>query len=129
MKPRTLDLILKACLICILLGFLIIFFNPIIGASILVISISVLAYTSWKAYKLLRTNPDVFKTLPESEKELSLKDLPPRLVIVLVAALIIALLGDFSIFSFNPFIDTLLLAMLLLLVAYYFLQKRKLRRQ
>jgi Na+/H+ antiporter NhaD/arsenite permease-like protein len=105
------------------------FFNMILGASILAIATVVLLFAGWKAYRLLRTDPEALKTLPESEKELSLKDLPPKLIIVLVAALIIALLGDFSVFSFNPFIDTLLLAMLLLLLAYYFLQKRKLQKK
>lgn len=129
MKPRTLDLILKACLICIVLDVPLFFFNIILGASILIIITAVLLFSGWKAWKLIRTNPDAFKTPSESEKELSLKDLPPRLIIVLVAALIIALLSSFSVFSFDPFIDAMLVVVVVLLVVYYFFQKRKLRRK
>jgi len=105
------------------------FFNLMLGTLVLAIAIAILLFTGWKAYRLIRANPDVFKTLPESEKELSLKDFPTKLIIVLVAAFIIAVIGDLNVFSFNPFMDTLLFAALLLLLAYYFLQKRRLRRK
>jgi Flp pilus assembly protein TadB len=95
----------------------------------MIIAIGVLLFSGWKAWKLIRADPDAFKALPESEKEPSLKDLSPRLIVVLVAALIILVLVQFRVFSFNPFLDTILAAVALLLTVYYFFQKRKLRKR
>ena len=95
----------------------------------MIIATGVLLFSGWKAWKLIRTDPDAFKALPESEKELSLKDLSPRLIVVLVASLIILVLVQFRIFSFNPVVDTILTAVAILLLVYYFFQKRKLRKR
>lgn len=129
MKPRTLNLILKACLVCIVLDLPLIFFNWMLGASTMIILVAVLLFSSWKAWKLMQTDPDAFKALSESEKDLSLKDLPPRLVILLVVAFIVSLLASFSVFSFNPFIDSILAGLAILLLVYYFFQKHKLRKK
>jgi len=93
------------------------------------IVIAVLLFSGWKAWKLMQTNPDAFKALSKNENELSMKDLPPRLVVLLVVMLILAILGDVSIFSFNPLIDATLATLVLLLLVYYFSQKRKLKKK
>jgi len=95
----------------------------------MIILVAVLLFSSWKAWKLMQTDPDAFKALSESEKDLSLKDLPPRLVILLVVAFIVSLLASFSVFSFNPFIDSILAGLAILLLVYYFFQKHKLRKK
>jgi len=129
MKPRTLGLILEVCLIGIVLDLPVFFFSMILGASIMIILVAVLLFSGWKVVELLRTDPDAFKALPEGEKELTLKDLPRRLVILLVVAFVVSLLASLNVFSFNPFIDTVVAALVLLLVVYYFFQKRKLRKK
>jgi len=129
MKPKTLNLIFRACLICIVLDLPLIFFNMILGASIMIIVIAILLFSGWKAWKLMRTDPTAFEALSKSEKELSLKDLSPRLIILLVALVIVASLGYFSVFSFNPFIDAILSTLVLLLLVYYFFQKHRLQKK
>jgi len=129
MKPRTLNLILKVCLIGIVLDLPLVFFNTILGASIMIILIAVLLFSGWSVWKLMRTDPTAFEALSKSEKELGLKDLPDRLIILLVVIIIIASLGYFSVFSFNPFLDIVLSSVALLLLAYYFFQKHRLRKK
>ena len=101
----------------------------ILGASIMIIVIAILLFSGWKAWKLMRTDPTAFEALSKSEKELSLKDLSPRLIILLVALVIVASLGYFSVFSFNPFIDAILSTLVLLLLVYYFFQKHRLQKK
>ena len=129
MKPKTMSLILRVCLVCVVLDLPLFFFNMILGAAIMIIAVAVLLFSMWKTWRLMRTDPDAFKALPENEKELSLKDLPPRLIIVLAATMIIATLVQFSVFSFNPLIDTILATLTLVLLVYYFFQKHKLRKK
>jgi L-asparagine transporter-like permease len=129
MKPKTLNLILKACLIGIVLDLPLVHFNMILGASIMIILTALLLFSGWEAWKLIRTNPNAFKASSEREKELSLKDLPSRLLILLIALIILASLGYFSFFSFNPLIDIILGMVTLLLLVYYFFQTHKLRKK
>lgn len=126
MKPRTISLLLRVCLLCAVLALPLMFFNMILGASILIIATAVLLLTAWKAWKLARTAPDSIRALSKSERELSIKDLPTRLVILLVAVLVIAVLAEFGAFAFNPLIDVMVTVLIVLLAVYYFLQKRRL---
>jgi hypothetical protein len=68
----------------------------------------------------LRVRPaDAFKASSEREKELSFEDLLHRLRLfcfLLVGIILIASLGYFSVFSFNPFIVDIILAVLVLLL-------------
>lgn len=129
MKLRTLNLILGACLLGIVLDLPLIFFNMTLGASIMIVLITVLLFSGWSMWKLARADPSVLETLSKGEKELGLKDLPHRLIILLIAVLIIASLGYFGVFSSNPFIDVVLSSVAILLLVYYFFQKRKLRKK
>jgi len=94
----------------------------------MIIAIAVLLFTVWEILKLMRTDPDAFRALSKSEKELSLKDLPTGLIILLVVALVVITLTEFGAFSFNPLIEVTLTALVLLLLVYYFFQKRKLQK-
>ena len=77
----------------------------------------------------MRAHPTGFESLFRSEKELSLKDLPYWLIILLVAIIIISFLGFFGVFSFYLILDVVLSALVFLLLLYYFLQKRRLRNK
>ncbi len=62
---------------------------------------------------------DAFKASSERENELSWKDLLHRLrwvCFLLVGIILIASLGYFSVFSFNPFIVDIILTVLVLLL-------------
>lgn len=129
MKPRTIDIILKVCSICVVVALLlIVFFDSIIGMSILIASIAIIVFSLLNAWKSMRADPDAFKALSKNEKELSLKDLPAGLIVLLVVASILTTLGEFRVFSLNPLVETTVIAFAVLLVVYYFFQKRRLRK-
>ncbi len=129
MKPRTIDLILKVCSICVIVALLlIVFFSTIIGVSILIAAIAVILFSLWDAWKSMRADPDAFKALSKNEKELSLKDLPAGLIVLLVVAFVGATIAEFGVFSFNPLVEAIVIAFVVLLVVYYFFQKRKLTK-
>jgi len=128
MKPKTIGLILKVCLVCAVLAFPLMFFNMILGATAMIVAVAVLLFVVWKTWKLAQSDPDAFKALSKDEKELGLKDLPAGLIVLLVVTFIIAFLGELRVFSFNPFIEIVLTALVVLLLVYYFFQKRKLRK-
>ena len=80
-----------------------------------------LAASSKSCLKIRPT--DAFKASSERENGLSWKDLLHRLRLVcflLVGIILIASLGYFSVFSFNPFIVDIILAVLVLLLLGYF---------
>jgi uncharacterized membrane protein len=124
-----LNFLLKICLVCIVLDLPVIFFNMALGAFIMVIAIAGLSFSIWKAWRLMRTDSDAFKALSKSEKELSLKDLPARLIILLVAVVVISYLGSFGLFHFDPLIDATLSILAILLLVYYFFQKRRVQKK
>lgn len=125
MKPTTLNLLLRVFLICIVLGVVVVFFNLVLGAFVIIIAILGSSFSGWKASRMLRANPDAFRDQTRLEKKLGLKGLPSWLTILLVVSLVVSNLGFFGLFSFDPLVNGSLSLLTIALLIFYFLQKRK----
>ncbi len=95
----------------------------------MVIAVAGLLFLGWKGRRMVQADPHAFEALTKKERELSLEDLPATLIIVLFAAVIISNLGFFGFLSFNPILNTVLAILTILLLVYYFLQKRRTQKQ
>ena len=129
MKPRMLNFLLRICLVTIVLDSIVIFFSSTIGVFIIVIAVAGLLFAGWESRRLMRGDLHAFEALNKKERELNLEDLPATLIIVLIAAVIISNLGFFGFLSFNPILNAMLAILTILLLVYYFLQKRRLQKQ
>ncbi len=126
-----LNFLLRICLVTIVLDSIVIFFSSTIGVFILAIAVAGLLFAGRESRRLMRGDVHAFEALSkkEKERELNLEDLPATLIIVLIAAVIISNLGFFGFLSFNPILNAMLAILTILLLVYYFLQKRRLQKQ
>jgi uncharacterized membrane protein YfcA len=85
-----------------------------------------------------RRNPELFEALrAESKKrieaararEVSLKDLPIWLVALLGIVAVVGFMGELGLLNFNPLLESLLIVLMVLFLAYYFLYKRRIRKE
>ncbi len=85
----------------------------------------------WVVWKLMHTEVgrEALDDPARGGNEISLEDLPPRLIALLIAVLIIIYLGFFGIFPFNPFSDLSLSLLAVLILAYYFLRRNRIQKQ
>ena len=111
-------------------------FLMLLGASLLIASIIGLALYRKKWSTIKRTNPEIveamkaeFKERVEKEKTLSIKDIPPLLIAILLVALVISFLGEVGAFRFSPILDFLLGILTILLLIYYFIGKRRVKKE
>lgn len=109
-------------------------FLTILGASFLIFGGIGLALVRRQVSITKRTNPEAIEALRaqsgkrrEKEKTVGIKDLPPWLIILLFAAVVVGYMGwfGFGALSSNPLLEALLSVLVVVLLAYYFLYKRK----
>jgi len=109
------------------------FILMIVGLSFLIASVIGLALVRRNVSILKRTNPEAIEALKAEsdracakEKTLSLRDLPPWLIALMIIAVVVGFLGaDLHAFAFNPMLEILLSAFTLFFVIYYFAYYRR----
>ena len=125
MDLKTLNWLFRTCLLGLVIGVPVIFFNKVAGTVVIAIAVISLSILGWKTWKLFRVNPDVLKEYSGGRKEVSLRDLPSWLAVLLLVLLIIGFLGELGVFNSDPFVNTVLSVTTVYLLIYYFLYKHK----
>jgi hypothetical protein len=131
MQLKTMKQLISVLGVFFFLSLVLIFYNLRLGLLLTAVAILGLSPLLWNVWKLMHTKEglEALEALDKGRNEISLEDVPPRLIALLIAVLIISYLGFFGIFRFNPFIDLSLSILTVLLLAYYFLRKRRIQKQ